>query len=789
MTATVAHQTTANNAGYLFAGAVFASVFVALVSVSSVGLADDAAPVGRQVFQAKCAKCHGARGEGTPVKYPEPLTGELGLPELAKFVAESMPPAPDPKCSADEAAQVAAFIFAEFYSKGAATDSARPRLTLSHLTSRQYRNAIADLMTSFRGGTGPWDDQRGLKGSYNTILDNGDGKHVMDRTDPEIRFNFEKSSPDPEKINPREFSVIWQGSIRAPANGDYEFIVRSENSVRLWVNDRVQPLIDAWVKSGDTKEFRGTVRLLGGRGYPVMLVFTKAGQGVMKSAEDKAKQEIKPASISLSWIPPGQAEQVVSKEFLSPHHFPESYFVNTPFPPDDRSTGFERGSGVSKEWDRATTDAAIEIADYVLLRLNDLTGGAQPGPDYESRLREFCRQFVGRAFRQPLSAEQSSLYVDRQFEGSDDLETSVQRVVLLALKSPRFLYHELSDPAHTAYAAASRLSFALWDAPPDSALLAAVAEGKLSKPEEIANQADRMSRDPRFRLKLREFFWQWMKLDQIREMEKSTDQFSGFDAGVARDLRLSLELFLDEVIASQDCDYRRLLLAESVYLNGRLSKLYGGGLAQDAPFQAIVIDPGRRAGILTHPYLMSSLADATTTSPIRRGVFVARGVLGRALLPPPDAFVPIAPSLHPELTTRERVNLQTKAEACQSCHAMINPVGFPFEHFDAIGRFRDQENGRPVDASGEYTPRAGATIKFNSARELAAFLVGSDEAQTAVVEKLFYFAVQQPIRTYGRQTSRKLKQRFVDSQFHLRKLFVDIGVTAAIGTTNPDQSN
>ena len=179
-----------------------------------------------------------------------------------------------------------------------------------------------------------------------------------------------------------------------------------------------QPLIDAWVKSGDTKEFRGTVRLLGGRGYPAMLVGTTAGQGVMKPAEEKAKQPIVPASISLAWIPPGQSEQIVSKQFLSPHHFPETYFVNTAFPPDDRSTGFERGSSVSKEWERATTDAAIEIADYVLLRLHDLTGGAQPGPDYESRLREFCRQFVSRAFRQPLNAEQASLYVDRQFEGA-----------------------------------------------------------------------------------------------------------------------------------------------------------------------------------------------------------------------------------------------------------------------------------------------------------------------------------------------------------------------------------
>ena len=499
----------------------------------------------------------------------------------------------------------------------------------------------------------------------------------------------------------------------------------------------------------------------------------------MKSAEEKAKQEITPASISLSWIPPGRADQIVPTQFLSPHHFPESHFVNTPFPPDDRSTGFERGRSVSKEWERATTDAAIEIADYVLLRLNDLTGGAQPGPEYESRLREFCRQFVGRAFRRPLSPEQELLYVDRQFE-EVDLETAVQRVVLLALKSPRFLYHGLGDQPQDAYSNASRLAFALWDAPPDAALLAAASNGNLTTREQAMQQAERMARDPRCRFKLREFFWQWMKLDQVREIEKSSEQFPGFDVAASRDLRVSLEMFLEQVIASDDCDYRRLFLDESLFLNGRLARIYGVGLAEDAPFQPVAVDPGKRAGILTHPYLMSALADSTTTSPIRRGVFVARSVLGRALLPPPDAFVPLAPSLHPDLNTRERVSLQTKAAVCQSCHSMINPLGFPLEQFDAIGRFRAEENGRPIDVSGEYTSRKGEFVKFNSTRELAAYLTQSDEARTAIVEKLFYFAVQQPIRAYGNQTSRRLKQSFIDSQFHLRKLLVEIAVTAAM---------
>lgn len=743
--------------------------------------ADEVASRGSKIYQARCAKCHGTTGEGTADHHPEPLIGDRSLQALFKYLPASMPPDTQEKVLGEDAKAVAAYIFHEFYSPEAQARQGAPKPGLNHLTTRQYRNAVADIMLSFRGWTGPIDDQRGLKASYNTTQPNGDGKHVMDRLDPEIKFDFGKSSPDPEKINPREFSIMWSGSIQAPVTGEYEFIIRSPNSVKLWVNDRVEPLIDAWVKSGDATEFRAVVRLLGGRRYPMSMNFTKSGQGVQKAAEQKAKEEIRSAAISLSWVPPGRSEQIVPKEFLFPHHYPESYVVATPFPPDDRSTGFERGSSVSKEWDQATTQSALEVAEYVVLRLRDLTGGAEPGPDYEKRLREFCRQFAERAFRRPLTDDQRALYIDRQFNGATDLETAVQKVVLMVLKSPRFLYHGVGSPQRDTYDVASRLSFALWDAPPDQPLLAAAAEGKLSNREEILRQAERMAADERFRFKLREFLLQWMKLDQVRELSKSTEQFAGFDVAVARDLRLSLELFLDDVIVSENCNFRQLFRSNRIYLNGRLAKLYGANLPPDSPFQKVEVDADRRAGILTHPYLMSVYADATTTSPIRRGVFLARSVLGRALLPPPDAFVPLAPSLHPNLNTRERAILQTKAESCQACHALINPLGFTLENFDAIGRWRGEELNRPVDATGNYAPRNGDAVKFNGARELANHLAQSEEAHSAFVEKLFHFAVQQPIRTYGADASSQVKKTFRDSQFNMRKMFIEVSIIAAQG--------
>ncbi len=163
---------------------------------------------------------------------------------------------------------------------------------------------------------------------------------------------------------------------------------------------------------------------------------------------------------------------------------------------------------------------------------------------------------------------------------------------------------------------------------------------------------------------------------------------------------------------------------------------------RDAPFQKVYLDPRERAGVLTHPYLMASFAYTASSSPIHRGVFIARSVLGRVLRPPPEAVAPLAPDLHPDLTTRQRVTLQTKAESCQSCHGMINPLGFTLEHFDAVGRYRKDEKGRPIDATGSYETRTGEIVKFDGVRELAAFLAGSEETHTAIVQQLFHSSGQ-----------------------------------------------
>jgi cytochrome c553 len=734
-------------------------------------------PTGEQIYRQQCAWCHGANGQGHPKRYPNPLVGTKSVDQLTELIDKTMPEDDPSKCVGEDARKVAVYVYDAFYSPAAQARNAPPRIELSRLTVRQYQNAVADLIGSFRATPKP-DDRRGLRGEYFNARGFRGDKRVIDRTDPELRFDFGRTGPEPEpeKFDAHQFSVRWEGSVLAPETGDYEFVVRTEHAARLWVNQATQPLIDAWVKSGNDTEYRASVFLLGGRSYPVRLEFSKAKQGVDDKKKNTKERPPVKASVALLWRPPHRVDEVIPERNLSLAKPPETFVVNTDFPPDDRSLGWERATAVSKEWDAATTDAALEVAGYVAARWGELAG-VRDGD--AGKAKQFCHQFAERAFRRPLTDEEKQTFVERQFEAGRPTDVAVKRVVILVLKSPRFLYHEAAgSPA--AHGVASRLAFALWDAPPDRELLEAAAAGRLAKREEVVRQAERMLNDPRARAKLREFLLRWLKVEQIAEVAKDPKRFPGFDAATVADLRTSLELFLEDVIWGKDSDFRRLLTDDQVFLNGRLAKFYGAKLPDDAPFQKVALDAEKRAGVLTHPYLMSAFAYTGSSSPIHRGVFLARGVLGVSLRPPQDAFTPLPEDLHPTLTTRERIQLQTKPQACASCHGVINPLGFALESFDAVGRFRDRDNGKPVDATGSYQTRNGETVKFDGARELAKYLTVSDEVHGAFTEQLFHHLVKQPVRAYGVETPVNLRRAFAENSFSVRKLAAEIATTAAL---------
>ena len=734
------------------------------------------AQTGEQVFRKQCASCHGLKGEGAK-GYRKPLTGSQSIGQLAKFIAQTMPPGPK-KCSAADSRTVAAYIYDAFYSPIAQERSRPARIELSRLTVRQYRNAIADLVGSFRSRVS-MDEKRGLRAEYfKTPYFDGNQK-ALERVDPEIKFDFGITAPTPKQDNPRKFSIRWSGSVLTPDTGEYEFTLRTEHAVTLWVNDTRHPLIDAMVKSGKDNEYHANLYLLGGRAYPLRLEFSKSNQGVNDDEKDK-KRPVAKAYLSMEWRTPKRIAEVIPERNLIPKELPEGFAASIPFPPDDRSIGYERGNSVSKAWEDATTEGAIEAANYVIKHLADLSGVPDSDKDRANRLKEFCGKFAERAFRRPLNKELEQTYLVHPFLNAPDIETGVKRALLLALKSPRFLYRELGVGKPDSYHVASRLSFGLWDSSPDEDLLKAAEKGELATREQISKQAERMIVDPRAWFKLREFFLQWFKVDQFPELSKESKIYPEFSPEVQSDLRTSFEIFLESVVRSEKSDYRELLLTDKLYLNGRLANLYGVKLPPDAPFQQVTLDPDERSGALTHPYLMASFAYFKASSPIHRGVLLARNLLGRTLQPPPQAVAPLAVDLHPNLTTRQRVTLQTRSANCMGCHGMINPLGFTLEKFDAIGRLRTQESAQPIDASGSYHGRNGQTVQFKGARDLGQYIANSEEAHAAFVEKLFQFLMKQPIRAFGSKALPNLQRSFKAGDYNIRKEIVEMMATSAL---------
>lgn len=730
---------------------------------------------GETIYKNKCASCHGKSGEGVPDKFPHVLEGDRSVAQLAKLIAKTMPEDKPGTCIGEESEKVAEYIHDAFYSTIARERIKPARIALSRLTVKQYRNAVTDLVGSFR-----WqprlDEIRGLKGEYFDDRNFRREKRKEERTDAEVDFHWDVKSPLEGKIDPKQFAIQWHGSVHAPETGLYDIVLGTDQAARLFFNQMDKPLIDAWVKSGNDTQYKGSIYLLAGRTYPIRLEFSKATQGVNDQKKEAARPIAK-AFVSLQWKPPHGPQQVIPSRFLSPNPAPERFVVTSAFPPDDRSLGWERGTAVTREWDEATTDAAIETANYLVKNINGLAATKDNAPDRLKKLKDWARTFAERAFRHPLSPEEIRVYIDRPFESTKDPEASIRKVALLVLKSPRFLYRETQSDSDN-FAVASRLSFGLWDSIPDQDLLQDAKAGKLSQPAQLTRQIERMLVDPRAKSKLREFLLTWLKADSNAEVSKDPKKFVGFDEFMVADLRTSLELMLEETLWSPNGDFRQLLLSPSLQMNDRMAQFYGVTLPPGKGFRKFTSE-GERFGVLTHPYLLSALAYTRESSPIHRGVFLARGVLGLGLKPPPEAVAPTSPELQPELTTRERVIIQTNANACMTCHGVINPLGFPLENYDAVGRFRKTDNNKPVDALGTYLSRKGEQVKFQGVKELGTYLAASEEVHAAFAEKLFHHLVQQPVRAYGPNKLEELRSSFTRNGFNIRKLTVEILVVAS----------
>ena len=296
---------------------------------------------------------------------PDPLVGDKSVAELTKLIHETMPDDADDKCSADDSAKVAAYIFDAFYSPAAQNRGKIAHVELARLTVRQYRNAAPISSAAFASRR---NGQPNVVCVLNTSIraNSEDNALAIKRVDPEVNFDWGDSTPDAKQLDKQKFCIQWNGSLLAPDTGEYEFVVRSQHAVRFTINRGAQPgFVDAWVESGDEIEHGGTIWLLGGRPYPIKLEFCRGQQGVSEKNKDY-KQKYKPSdntSISLQWKRPNHTLDRV-RGTCRPTKAPPVFVLATRFPPDDRGAGYgaarrSRKSGTkprpTRHWRRPVT--------------------------------------------------------------------------------------------------------------------------------------------------------------------------------------------------------------------------------------------------------------------------------------------------------------------------------------------------------------------------------------------------------------------------------------------------
>jgi hypothetical protein len=396
--------------------------------------------------------------------------------------------------------------------------------------------------------------------------------------------------------------------------------------------------------------------------------------------------------------------------------------------------------------------------------------------------RGFVRNFGARVFRRPLSATEAQLFDDLFMRASQaGYAASVTLVLQAMLQSPQFLYRVDSLKAPTpesgaiaigGYELASRLSFFLTGSMPDAELFKAAAENRLSTDAEVELQTRRLLETPRAREMVREYHRQWLGLDALPSTARDAAELGEGARELGKDWLGSLDRFVDHVYW-ENGNVSALFNSPRVYLTPRLATLYGAP-APTTDFAAA--DLSNRAGLLTQPGLLALLAHSNQSAPVLRGVFVREQFMCQPIPPPPPTVNSTPPDPDPNATTRERFRVHTEKPECSGCHQLIDGVGFGFEGYDHLGRFRTVENGMPVDTRGEVLRASDPALDgpFTGVAELSARLGQSQRVRDCVAAGWYRFALGRLESEADSCSLNEVKLGFQKSGGSLRELFVAI---------------
>ncbi len=404
--------------------------------------------------------------------------------------------------------------------------------------------------------------------------------------------------------------------------------------------------------------------------------------------------------------------------------------------------------------------------------------------DEDACAADILSTLMRRAYRRPVTEAdlERPLELYRAARDEGGFDAGIEMGLAAVLVSPEFLFRVERDPAGVEAGAAyrlsdlelaSRLSFFLWSSIPDDELLAAAERGGLTAPGELRRQVRRMLADPRASNLVTNFAGQWLHLRNLESITPDMRVFPDFDDNLRQAFRQETEMLVESVLR-EDRSVLDLLRADYTYLNERLAKHYGVPHVYGSRFRRVDFGEGEtRGGLLRQGSILLATSYATRTSPVIRGKWVLDNILGVPPPPPP----PNVPELEETGTAararsmKERMSAHRESPACASCHKLMDPVGFALESYDAVGRWREADEGMPIDATA--TLFDGTAV--DGVDDLEAALLRRPELFVGTVtEKLLTFAIGRGVTHADAPAVRAILRAAAEDDYRLSSLVLGV---------------
>jgi len=402
----------------------------------------------------------------------------------------------------------------------------------------------------------------------------------------------------------------------------------------------------------------------------------------------------------------------------------------------------------------------------------------------EESARQILERFASRAYRRSLRGDELRRlmrFVEMAEKNRDGFETGIGLAMQAVLVSPHFLFRVEIDPKPddpkaihpiSHYELASRLSYFLWSSMPDDELFELARKKTLREPDVLEKQVRRMLKDSRARALVDNFAGQWLQTRNLRDFKPDPDLFPSFDDKLRSSMLRETELFFENVLR-EDRSILDFIDADYTFVNERLAKHYGLSGVKGEQFRRVSLTGTPRGGILTQAAVLAVTSNPTRTSPVKRGKWILDNILGTPPPPPPPGVEELKDDKQAELSgsLRQRMEQHRANPSCASCHQRMDPLGFGFENFDAIGAWRSREGKHAIDPAGTL-PNGQS---FQGPSELRAILKTRQDAFARCLgEKLLTYALGRGVERYDRCALDDMVKGAAKDNYKFSRLVIEI---------------